>query len=72
MASKAQRRFRASQAAHKRLKRKHNERMKYHDDAWVPAQYHSSVYDWQDFHHEIAPKKTREKIYERVRKSFFD
>lgn len=65
-------RLQMSQNAHRRLNRKHTAAMKYRDSAWIPANYHSLVIREQDRKKAILPRSQREKLYERVRKDFYN
>ena len=65
-------RFAASQAAHRRLHRKHTEKMRTNDYAWVPAQYHFQVLEKQKKTGKILPMEEKQKIWRSTEWYFFN
>lgn len=66
-------RFAASQAAHKRMSKKHYEDMRNgKDSAWILGAYHNLVRREQEKRHEILTREQREKIYQRALNDYWN
>lgn len=66
-------RFAASQAAHRRLRKKHYTDMRAgKDTAWIKGAYHDIVARDQQKKHEILSREQRARIYDRVTKDFWN